>query len=277
MLKPQEEEYLKDRAYIPEHLPGYGAVISQTEPLLINDFLFYAGQGFLIFVAYPLKGKFNKKEAQKILQEMIKRWQPAQVAILGSEIPLSQAPLLQEDFYFRLALANLIIPGKVKNMIARAQKEIQIEISREFKDEHQELINEFLQTHPLDEATKYIYRRISQYLSATSSAFLFNARTNQGNLVAFDVAEFGAQAYAFYMFNFHSARYYIPGTSDFLLHSLIKEAQKQGKTFVNLGLGINAGVTFFKKKWGGIPFLPYKYTVYHPDYPASLDALWQKM
>lgn len=277
MLSPQEEEYLKKHAYIPEHLPGYGAVISQTEPLLEKDFLFYVGKGFLIFVAYPLGQKFNKKEAQKILQKVIKRFQPAQVAILGPEIPLSKPQFVQEDAYFKLDLAVLTISGKLKNMIKRASREIAIEMGREFKDEHQQLINEFLHTHPIDEATKYIYQRIPQYLAATSSAYLFNARNGQGNLVAFDVAEFGAQFYAFYMFNFRSAHYHIPGTSDFLLHSIIKEAQKEGKGFINLGLGINTGVTFFKKKWGGIPFLQYKYTVYHPDYPQSLESLWQKI
>lgn len=277
MLKPQEEEYLKNHAYIPEHLPGYGAVISQGEPLLENDFLFYAGQGFLIFVAYPLSIKFIKKDAQKVLHKLIKRFQPAQVAILGPEIPWPQAKLVQEDAYFKLDLANLVIPGKVKNMIKRAHKEVQIEMSREFKEEHQQLIHEFLQTHPVDEATKYIYHRIPQYLAATSSAYLFNARDSQNNLVAFDVAEFGAQAYAFYMFNLRSLEHHVPGTSDLLLYAIIKEAQRQGKIFINLGLGINAGVTFFKKKWGSVPFLQYKYAVYHPDYPQSLAGLWQKM
>lgn len=277
MLTPREEEYLKTHAYIPEHLPGYGAVISQTEPVLENDFLFYVGKGFLIFVAYPLSQKFNKKETQKVLQKMIKRFHPAQVAILGPEIPLSKAQVMQEDAYFKLDLAELIIPGKVKNMIRRASREIAIEMGREFKDEHQQLINEFFHTHPIDEATKYIYQRIPQYLAATSSAYLFNARNGQGNLVAFDVAEFGAQVYAFYMFNFRSARYHVPGASDLLLHCIIQETQKQKKIFINLGLGINAGITFFKKKWGGVPFLQYKYTVYHPDYPRSLEGLWQKM
>lgn len=277
MLTPPEEEYLKNHAYIPEHLPGYGAIISQTEPLLEKDFLFYVGKGFLIFVAYPLREKFIKKEAQKVLQKIIKRFQPAQVAILGPEIPWSKAKLVQEDAYFKLDLAELIIPGKVKNIIKRASREIAVEIGREFADEHQQLINEFLQTHPIDEATKYIYQRIPRYLAAASSAYLFNARNGQGNLVAFDVAEFGAQACAFYMFNFRSARYHIPGTSDLLLHSIIKEAQRREKSFINLGLGINAGVTFFKKKWGGFPFLPYKYTVYRANFPPSLESLWQKM
>jgi hypothetical protein len=26
---------------------------------------------------------------------------------------------------------------------------------------------------------------------------------------------------------------------------------------MNLGLGVNAGVAFFKRKWGAAPFLPY--------------------
>lgn len=277
MLTSVEEEYLKNEAYIPEHLPGYGAAISQAEPFLLNDFLFYSGKGFLIFVAYPLNQKFNIKEMKKILNLAIKRFQPAQVAILGPEIPWKTASLIQKDIYFKLDLTNLSIPPKVKNMIQRASKEIQIEMSRDFQEEHQQLIINFLKTHPLDEGTRYIFQRIPQYLSATSSVYLFNARNAQGQLVAFDVAEFGARAYAFYMFNFRSQNYYVPGTSDLLLYSIITEASKQAKKFLNLGLGINEGVTFFKKKWGGIPFLNYQFTVYNPDYPQSWHSLWQKI
>ena len=36
---------------------------------------------------------------------------------------------------------------------------------------------------------------------------------------------------------------------------VIDEAHRAGKRYLNLGLGINSGVTFFKTKWGGVPFL----------------------
>jgi hypothetical protein len=85
------------------------------------------------------------------------------------------------------------------------------------------------------------------YVSYSKTSFVLNARDSAGKLVAFDIADFGAKHYAFYMFNCRSRQHHVPGTSDLLLQALIKEAEQQGKTYVNLGLGINQGVAFFKK------------------------------
>ena len=45
-----------------------------------------------------------------------------------------------------------------------------------------------------------------------------------------------------------------PGASDLLLHRIAEDARAEGKRFLNLGLGVNDGVRFFKEKWGGVPF-----------------------
>ena len=113
------------------------------------------------------------------------------------------------------------------------------------------------------------------YVSYSKTSFVLNARDSAGKLVAFDIADFGAKHYAFYMFNFRSRQHHVPGTSDLLLQALIKEAEQQGKTYVNLGLGINQGVAFFKKKWGGQPFLNHEFLLYRPSFPTLFDSLLQ--
>ena len=87
------------------------------------------------------------------------------------------------------------------------------------------------------------------------------------------MADFGAGEYAFYLFNFRSPEAAIPGTSDLLLHALIREAQERGKRYLNLGLGINKGVAFFKEKWGARPFLPHQSLIYRPSPPSLFDFL----
>ena len=67
-----------------------------------------------------------------------------------------------------------------------------------------------------------------------------------------------------YMFNFSSKDRSTPGASDLLLSEIINHARTEQKKYINLGLGINSGVTFFKTKWGGIPFLPYTFCLYSP-------------
>jgi hypothetical protein len=79
------------------------------------------------------------------------------------------------------------------------------------------------------------------------------------------------------MFNFGSDARYVPGASDLLLSKVIQQAKTEKKKYINLGLGINSGVTFFKEKWGGVAFLPYASCMYHPQRKENLDALLQKL
>ena len=79
------------------------------------------------------------------------------------------------------------------------------------------------------------------------------------------------------MFNFSSGANYVPGASDLLLFEVIQQAEAEGKKYINLGLGINPGVTFFKEKWGGVAFLPYASCLYHPTRKEFLEALLQKL
>ena len=107
-----------------------------------------------------------------------------------------------------------------------------------------------------DKGTRFIFQRLSAY-AQTENVQLYEARDARGRLVAFDLADFGAGKYAFYMFNLRDSKQHIPGVSDLLLSHIIERAREQGKRYLNLGLGINSGVAFFKKKWGAVPFQPY--------------------
>ena len=139
------------------------------------------------------------------------------------------------------------------------------------------MITDFLKTHPVDEATGFIFNRIDDYLSSSPSVRVFEARNKRDELVAFDVAEFTPKDYAFYMFNFGSDARYVPGASDLLLSGVIQEAKTTGKRFINLGLGINPGVTFFKKKWGGVVFLSHAFCLYELSRREEMDYLLQKL
>jgi hypothetical protein len=79
------------------------------------------------------------------------------------------------------------------------------------------------------------------------------------------------------MFNFTSRDRYIPGASDLLLYEMLRSSEEEKKKFINLGLGINPGVTFFKKKWGGAPFYPYFSYRYVPSKKEVLETLLQKL
>ena len=48
-----------------------------------------------------------------------------------------------------------------------------------------------------------------------------------------------------------------PGVSDALVAELAREAERRGQTVLNLGLGIDGGIAFFKKKWDAFEAMPH--------------------
>ncbi len=279
MITASQQNYISDHAYIPEHIPQYVTAISRTEPFLFGDFLVYSKKGHLILVGYPLKEPFEEERMRSALEDAIKRFHPKSVSLIAPSIPSSINDCIHppSDHYYRLDLSSLSISQKLRNMLSRASRELFVKKNRDFDEEHRKIVEDFLNTRPVDEATRLIFKRIGDYLLSSSTAWVFDARNNKGELVAFDVAEFIPMDYILYMFNFSSEALYVPGASDLLLSEVIQQAKTERRKYINLGLGINTGVTFFKKKWGGVPFLPYASCFYHPSRKEDLEALLQKL
>jgi len=279
MITAAQQDYIEDHAYVPEHIPRYVIAISQTEPFLLGEFLAYTREDHLIFIGYPLKETFQEKQMRKGLEDAIKRFKPETVALITPAIPSSLKNCVRppSDHYYRLDLSSVSISQKLRNMLKRGGRELSVEESRNFDDEHRKMVEEFLKTHPVDEATRFIFERIGDYLSSSTTVWVFDARNKRGKLVAFDVAEFKPKDYALYMFNFSSDALYVPGASDLLLFEVIQQAKTERKKYINLGLGINPGVTFFKRKWGGGVFLPYSFCLYYPSVKEILETLLPKL
>ena len=61
MISPEEEEYILDRAYVPEHIVSLMALLSKGEPFLDEEHLSFAKDNWLILVGYPLDGVFSQE------------------------------------------------------------------------------------------------------------------------------------------------------------------------------------------------------------------------
>ncbi len=277
MITLAEEAFIATHAYVPEHLPGYVTSISRAEPHLFGACVCYCGQRSLIFIGYPLGSTFDAKTMMATFKSARSRFKPGQIAFIGPTLPANGETQYERrrDQYFRLDLATLTIHAKVRNMIRRASRELTVETARHIDDAHVRLVSEFVESHDLSPDARMLYSRIPDYVSAAATARVFNARDSTGTLVAFDVADFGARSYAFYQFNFRAGRSYVPGAADLLLHELVRTARQEGKSYVNLGLGIHPGVVSFKRKWGAAPFLPYECCHYRSGRPGLLDAILQ--
>lgn len=269
MITDSERAHILEYAYVPEHLPHYVTAISRTEPFLVGDFVVHLAGMQMVFVGYPLRGNFNEERMLAALEEAKARFEPAALSIIAPTLPSTPDRPCREhnsarrhacspssrDVYYRLNLSQFHIPKKTRNMLTRARHEVTVS-SGEFGREHKKLVKAFIRTRRLDGATRFIFQRLPEY-AKSDSALVFEACTPRGHLVAFDIADFAARDYAFYMFNFRSQKLAVPGASDLLLYHIIERAQIEGKRYLNLGLGIDAGIAFFKEKWGAEHFLDY--------------------
>lgn len=279
MITTAQQDYIENNAYVPEHLPPYVTSISRTEPCLVGDYLTYVKKDCLIFVGYPLTEVFQEDRMKSALDEATKRFKPETISLTAPLIPsfLSGCLLVSQDHYYRVDLTSFSICQKLRNRLTRARRELSVEKSKIYDEEHRRLVEDFIKVHPVDQATRSLFQRIAPYLSSSPTAWIFDARNERNELVAFDVAELQPRSYSFYMFNFTSDTLYVPGASDLLLSEVIQHATTKNKTFINLGLGINPGVTFFKAKWGGVAFLPHAFCLFHPSSKERLETLLQKL
>ncbi len=276
MITPSEDEHIRDRAYVPEHMTGYVMAISNAEPFLFQDYLWYLKERHLIFIGYPLSTPRDPGRLGDVLNRVVEDSKPRTMAVIAETPLLGQRACVcsEEDGYYRIALSGFGVPQKVGNVVRRAGRELRVKREeKKFGRAHQELVGTFLESHEVGEQMRSILEKIPDYVSSVPTARVYAARDSNGSLVAFDVAEFGARDYAFYMFNFRTPSAGTPGASDLLLHEIIKDAAAEGKRFVNLGLGISPGVVFFKRKWGAAPFLPYRHGLHSLYRPSLLDAL----
>jgi hypothetical protein len=279
MITKTESDYIYDHAYVPEHLTHYVTSVSGAEPYLFQRYLCYKKDETLIFIGYPLGEVFDVKQMEVSLDASSKAMKPRIISLIAPTTVTKSARIIQHhsDIYYRLDLDDLAVSPKVHNMVRRASQEISVEQSSTWQDKHGSLVAEFLATHQVSEESRYIFTRTLEYIASSKSVRVLSALDHEGKLIAFDVADYGSKNYAFYMFNFASREHYMPGASDLLLSEVVGIAREQGKKFVNLGLAINKGVTFFKQKWGGVPFLNHEFVLYETSRADIIGALFNRL
>jgi len=279
MISKTDSEYIFNYAYVPEHLTHYVTSVSGAEPYLFQHYLCYKKDETLIFIGYPLGVSFDEKQMEASLAKALNSMKPEIISLIAPKVGERSARVIQQhsDTYYRLDLDNFVVPPKARNMVRKASQEISVEQSSTWHDNHVTLVAEFLATHQVSEESRYIFTRIPEYVASSKSVHVLSALDHKGNLIAFDVADYGSRDYAFYMFNFASQVHRVPGASDLLLSEVVDIAREQGKQFVNLGLAINKGVTFFKEKWGSVPFLNHEFILYDKSRTGIIGALFNRL
>lgn len=266
MITTEEEAYILSKAYVPEHIVSLMALISKGEPFLIRDCLCYVKDNWVIVIGYPLNGEFAQDSFKALFQEVTSKFEPEYVWIAAPEVPDEYAKSsleMEHDEYYRLELKGFKAKGSLVREVNKAMERLTVEKTNNFTKEQKIIIEEFVKREKPGDRIKELYLSMPGYVAASKTAMLLNARDTEGHLSAFYVIELAATEFAAYVVGCHSKKNYVSHASDLLFYEMVMAAQEKGKTYINLGLGVNDGIRRFKEKWGGIPFLKYTFCEYH--------------
>ena len=133
-------------------------------------------------------------------------------------------------------------------------------------------MEQYIRSRPFAPGTRHLFRNIGPYVEAVPDALLFAARDCEGALQGFAVGDYTALGTVFYLFAFRAPES-PPGTADALLDALAAEGIRRGHTLLNLGLGINPGIVFFKRKWNATILRPHVETSWAVQRPQEAGLL----
>lgn len=254
-------------AVVPDQLLHYVAAVSGLESRACGLSVLHHGGDQAVLVGYPLADSLNEDSYEEAVQIALSTKGLKRLTVLGPGRPRCAPADAQTtyDTYWQIPLPAQKPTGKLANMLRRGQRDLEITKScdsSDFTDAHATLVQEFcrLRKDILDPGSVYLFGQLSAYLGTGEEVVLFSAWNREDrSLAGFAIGDFSALATAFYMFAFRAADA-PPGTADLLLEAIVQEGGSRGHSRLNLGLGINGGIEFFKKKWGASPFLPFAET-----------------
>lgn len=253
--------------YIPEQIIDYFEPISGLTVQMYENYLLYVNEGTAVVVGYPIYGEYCEEGVARIVQKYLKGEKKNRIVVIAPKLPSSLTfEEVKSDNYYRLTLPIKLFNKKIRYMVSRASRELTVEAGRSLTRNHRQLMENFLNRPDVEEFMEHVCNRLDYYLSRSKTVKIINAFSKKGRLAGFDVVDFPAGRYSFYMFNFiDRSDSYVPGVSDLMLYHFLKISEEEGKWYVNMGLGINEGVERFKRKWGAKPFLSYQYGVLRCD------------
>lgn len=255
MLTADQEKRLRELAYIPEHSVGLMSGISGAEPFMFKDYLCLEGSGRLMVVGYPLEGRFEPEAFRDDLEELARSGHHRAVSTI-TPAPLGQKESIcfeyEQDSYYTTPCEGRIKPGLWRKARKTAQSLI-IRIDRDYTQEHRNITAEFLQRVKPEDRVIRLYRKAPDFLRSSQDSILISAWRKQGALCAYYVADLAPASFSSYIIGCHSKVNYAPFASDALLSELVEVSRRMDKDYIHLGLGVNDGITRFKKKWGAEP------------------------
>jgi hypothetical protein len=275
MIVPGQFAGVTAQAQTPEQVIPYVCAVSELKPRMLGPCVGYEREGEVVLVGYPLHDPKDAGAMAEAVSLALRLPGLRRITFIGPARP-PQAPesaAIEEDGYYSLPVPAPAPGQKTRNLLRRAGRELTVERGGSWGEEHTALVRRYLNGRLLPAGIRHIYKRLPRYLAESSSSLLVSARLADGRLAAFSVGEYAGLAMAFYMFSFRDPGIAPPGATDLLLSQLLEAASERGHTKMNLGLSINEGISFFKRKWGAVPFLPYVQATWETASPGISTVL----
>ena len=269
-------------ALVPEHSASLMAALSGGEPFYIDNYMFVGAGQWLAAIAYPLAGRYSHSAFENALRLAVRRFSARQCWAIGPELPPAlHASITERDRYYVLP-AGAPVPSRLRGPLKRLAQRLTITEGSVFTPEHRRLWAEFLGGPrrkggaPMSAHVAELYARAPAALAkAGGSLRLLDARDENGRLAACLLLDYGPNNFLSYVLGAHSRQHYTPHATDLLFAEMLARAQKSGKRFVNLGLGVNEGIVRFKKKWGAVEQLPFVMAAWDEGENSATNGMGQ--
>ncbi len=302
-------EIILKNAKVPEHSVHFMCAVSGAQSFVINDYLCFAKDDWLTIIGYPLAEHMQYSHESFLLTKKmaLEKCAATTCFAIAPDLPQElQTAIEERDVFYTLA-ATAPIPQKVKNAVRKAQNCLRIEAGKTFTPKHHALWTEFLQQRPIVERPLQASSALAEdsstphkhvFSSATANSAplmspmtpmvhrlflaapaalahtqtdlrLLNAYDAQGHLSACLLVDFAPKRFCSYLLGAHSRIHYTPHASDALFAFMLELARAEQKECIHLGLGVNEGITRFKRKWGGVATLPFVLASWQEQAPKS--------
>ena len=275
MLTAEQEAYILEYAYVPEHCIGLMTHISKGEPFLIDDYFICRKENWIILIGYPLEDNFTLQQFEAAIAKVKKKFRPEFLSLVAPQMPSSLATTCQEsesDTYYTLETQKPFMRSPVKRNLRKARQNLQVECCPSMTDAHRVLMHEFMARAALPERVRRLLFKMPEFVADSDMAFVLNAWDKGNKLAGFYVVDLEARRFSNYIIGCHSKENYVRGASDLLLFELINLSLEYNKPYIHLGLGVNPGVRRFKTKWGGTPTRQYEMCELALKKPSILDT-----
>ncbi len=256
-----QKENVHAFATVPEHSIYFMEAVSGGKAFVEDNYVFYHNDNWLSFIAYPLNGDYSHESFLLALKKALEFTRASFCYSISPDLPAqfkNDAKCIdEEDLFYHLPIAA-DIPKKLINPIKKASSLLTIEFGNEFTREHRRLWTEFMARTPLKPRVRNLFASVESLFSENNvenkklSINLLNAWNEEGRLVASLLIDFAPKKFCSYILGAHSKSFYIPHAHDALFAKLLEIAKEKNKEYIDLGLGVNEGITRFKKKWGAI-------------------------